>query len=108
MAVSSVASGTQTATIGTEHILNSPAGPATYVLVVDVTNMALIDVLELRAYSKAKSGGTLLQYLLGSYAQPQANLMVQSVPVPSVDGAKFTLKQVAGTGRAYDWNIYAL
>lgn len=108
MTVASVASGTQAATITTEHTLNSPTGPATYVLVVDTTNMANGDTLELRCKVKAKAGGTAGQYLLGTFVNVQADVIKMSIPVPAVDGGTFTLKQVAGTGRSYDWNLYSL
>lgn len=106
--LASVASGTQTATISTEHTLNSPAGPATYLLVVDTTAMVNGDVLELRCKSKAKSGGSAIVFCIGSYANVQADPLKISIPVASVDGGTFTLKQTAGTGRAYDWNLYSI
>lgn len=108
MTISSVASGTQTATVNTEHTLNSPAGPGTYVLVVDTTNMANGDTLELRCKVKAKSAGSAILYVMGSYANAQAEPLKMSIPCPAVDGGAFSLKQVAGTGRAFDWNLYAL
>jgi len=66
------------------------------------------DVLELRCKSKAKAGGSAIVYMLGSFSNVQADPLKQSVPVPSVDGGTFTLKQTAGTGRAFDWNLYSL
>lgn len=104
----SAASGTQTATINTEHTLNSPAGPATYILVVDTTAMVNGDVLELRCKSKAKAAGSAIQFVIGSFSNVQADPLKMSIPVASVDGGAFTLKQTAGTGRAYDWNLYSI
>lgn len=106
--LTSTASGTQTAVITTEHTLNSPAGPATYLLVVDTTNMANGDVLELRCKSKAKAAGSAIVFCIGSYSNIQADPLKISIPVASVDGGTFTLKQTAGTGRAYDWNLYQI
>jgi hypothetical protein len=108
MTISSVANGTQTATISTEHTLNSPSGPATYVLVVDTTNMVNGDTLELRCKTKAKAAGSAIQYVMATYVNVQSDPLKMSIPVPSVDGGTFTLKQTAGTGRAFDWNLYAL
>jgi hypothetical protein len=108
MALASVATGSQTAVIGTEHTLNSPAGPATYILVVDTTNMVNGDVLELRCKSKAVTAGSAVQYVMATYCNAQSDNLKQSIPVPSVDGGTFTLKQTAGTGRVFPWNLYSL
>ena len=108
MAVSSVATGSQTAVISTEHTLNSPAGPATYVLVVDTTNMVNGDVLELRCKTKVVTAGSAIQYVMATYCNAQSDVVKMSIPVPSVDGGSFTLKQTAGTGRVFPWNIYSL
>lgn len=109
MAVSSNQNGTQTATINTEHTLGTSVTAAgTYVLEVDTTNMANGDVLELRAKTKVLTGGTEKQYLLATYANVQTDVVKMSIPVPSAYSISFTLKQTAGTGRAFDWNILAL
>ena len=102
-------SGSQTATISTEHNLGTEITAAgTYVLVVDTGNMAAGDVLELRIKTKAKSGGTQRQAYAVSYANAQASPNKYSVPVPVDTSFQATLKQTAGTGRAFDWNILAL
>lgn len=108
MALSSFANGTQSASIGTEHTLGTPSSPGTYLLVVDTTNMQNGDTLELRGKSAAKAGGSNIQFFCGQYANVQADPMKISVPIPAVDGCTFTLKQVAGSGRNFDWNIYQL
>lgn len=105
---SSAASGTQTAVITTEHTLSTQAVAGTYVLVVDTSNMVNGDVLELRAKIKVLTGGSALQYLLGSYANVQADAVKMSLPVPSLYSIVVTLKQVAGTGRNFDWNLVLL
>lgn len=99
------ASGTQTAVIGTEHILDSPTTNATYVLEVDTTNMVAGDVLELRVYNKTLTGSTLHQAWKGTYSNGQVNPVKKSVPIDVVFGAKFTLKQTLGTGRNFDWSV---
>lgn len=108
MTVSSNSNGTQTATIGTEHTLGTVTSAGTYVLVVNTANMAKGDVLELRANMKATSGGSAAQYFMSSFAHAQADPIKMSIPVPSVNSVAFTLKQTAGTGRSFEWNIYAL
>lgn len=109
MTVSSNQSGSQTATIGTEHTLGSAiAAAGVFVLVVDAANMANGDVLELRIKTKAKSGATSRLAYVTTFAHAQTEPVKYSVPVPVDTEFVATLKQTAGTGRAFDWNILAL
>jgi hypothetical protein len=109
MTVASNQSGSQTATIGTEHTLGTAITAAgVYVLVVDTNAMVNGDVLELRAKTKAKSGSTSRLAYFVTYANAQGELNKYSVPIPVDTEVVFTLKQSAGTGRAFDWNILAL
>lgn len=111
-------SGTQTATINTEHTLGSAATTnATYILKVQTKNMANGDVLELRAYTKVLSGDTTNTMIYSAtYANLQGDgaasgssasgdVIKMSVAIPSDISITFTLKQTAGTGRSYDWVI---
>lgn len=104
----SIASGTQTATISTEHTLATDTANHTYVLVVDTANMVLNDVLELRLYTKVLSGGAERLAYSTVYSQVQGLPAVYSPPVPADISCKATLKQTAGTGRSYDWKLLAL
>lgn len=108
MAVSSAANGTQAATISTEHTLSTQAVAGTYVLMVDTTNMVNGDVLELRVKAKTLTGGSALQVVMGTYSNVQADPVKVSIPVPSVYSLTATLKQTAGTGRNFDWNLLLL
>jgi hypothetical protein len=109
MTVASNQSGSQTATIGTEHTLGTAITAAgVYVLVVDANAMVDGDVLELRAKTKAKSGSTSRLAYFVTFANAQGELNKMSVPIPIDTEVVFTLKQTAGTGRAFDWNILAL
>lgn len=101
-------SGTQTATVNTEHTLATPTTLNTRILSVDLSNMALGDVIELRIYVKVASGGSQVVYTVQSFAQTQSEPAYISVPVPMPYGGQFTLKQTAGTGRSYAWNIQTL
>jgi len=104
-----VASGTQTATVTTEHVLNSPSGALTYVLVVDTAAMVSGDTLELRAYGTVLTGGTSRQCYSATYANAQADPLKVSIPLPGTGfGNSFTLKQTAGTGRAFPWSLLSL
>lgn len=109
MTVSSNQSGSQVAVINTEHLLGAAIVTAgVYVLAVDTSAMTNGDVLELRIKTKAKAGSTLRQSYFATYVHIQADANKYSVPVPVDVEVQFTLKQTAGTGRAFDWNILAL
>lgn len=101
-------SGSQAATIGVEHTLATITTAGTYVLVVDANAMVDGDYLELRAKTKAKSGSTSRQAYFARYANTQGDANKYSLPVPVDTEVVFTLKQTAGTGRTFDWNILAL
>src|SRR4030066_540849 len=104
------ASGTQTATISTEHTLATVSTAKTLVLLVDVNAMVNADELELRVKTKMLSGGTTRVAYKASYkhAQPADDLIKISIPIPRDQEAVFTLKQVAGTGRAFPWKVMSL
>jgi len=57
MAVVVESSGTQTAVIGTEHTLASPTTAKTRQLVVDLSNLANGDVVELKVRRKVLAAG---------------------------------------------------
>lgn len=98
-------SGTQTATVGTEHSLDTPSTIGTYKFKVDTSNMANGDVLELRIYEQI-DGTNYRQCWKGTFQNIQINPGVVS-PVHETSGntLKFTLKQTAGTGRSYPWQV---
>lgn len=104
------ASGTQTATLTTEHTLNGGAFTSnkTYVLVVDISALVNGETLELRAYMTCLTAGTerLLWYATWIHAQTEA--IVMSAPIPSDISCKFTLEQNGGTGRAFPWKVLSL
>lgn len=113
MAVTVEASGTQTATVTTEHTLSTETGAKTFVLIVDTSAMVKGDVLELRIKTRVLTGGTdRLVYISPPYAGVQtgdeAGPIKISVPVPSAFSCVFTLKQTLGTGRAYPWAVWSL
>lgn len=106
------ASGTQTATIGTEHTLATLTGNKTYVLVVDTVNMTSAsgtpDIVELRVKTKVLTGGVTRQVYPAAYVNSQADPIKISIPIPSDQEAVFTLKQVQGTGRAFPWKVLSI
>jgi len=103
-------SGTQTATIGTEHTLLTTTTPGDYALKVDKNAMQAGDSLELRIYDTVLSGGVsrVAYKYSSSGAQPTDDMIAISVPIPIDIGVTFTLKQTAGTGRAFPWKVLSL
>lgn len=100
-------SGTTSAlTVGTETQLGSNSTTnATYLLKVNTANMALGDVLEMRLYAQDISSGSVVQCFKGTFANAQANPLKLSMPCASDISLKCTLKQTAGTGRTFTWEI---
>lgn len=111
MTVSAYATGTQTATVGTEHFLTSPNVAGTFTLHVDTVNLAAGDVLELRVYQMVLTGGTQRVAYLARYAdaQPTDDLIKISVPISNeltdTNSLRFSLTQTKGTGRAFPWKV---
>lgn len=110
MAISEAYSGTQTATINTEHILNTTSPETTdgiYQLFIDVANMVAGDTLELRIEEKVISAGTIRTIfcatLVGAQGADSAAWVSPSMIL--LHGWDMTLKQTTGTGRAFPWSI---
>lgn len=106
MALSTVDSGTQTATISTEHTLSTQTTAAFYQLQVNLTNMVNGDIVELRLKMKVLTGDTAEEVYYTIYAHDQGSCpIVVSPPVPSMFSIAATLKQTAGTGRNFPWAL---
>ena len=107
MTVSVVDSNSQTAVISTEHTLATVTDAGVYVLAVDMANLAAGDIVELRIYGKARTGDTERLLHRASYGPlPLVSPLVESIPIMSPHHYKATLKQIAGTGRAFPWAVY--
>jgi|SRR5579871_4686553 len=103
--------GTQAATISTEHTLLDLTTSKVFVPFVDLGNLASGDTVEIRVYTKVKSGGTLNCIYFASFTDAQSSnggLVQVGIPVPSDHEWKFTLKQTAGTGRNFDWKVVSI
>lgn len=111
MAVTAYASGTQSATVTTEHFLSSPNVAGTFTLHVDCVNMVATDVLELRIYQMVLTGGTqrVAYYCRCEGAQPTDDLIKISVPISNeltdTNSLRFSLKQTMGTSRNFPWKV---
>jgi hypothetical protein len=108
-----LAGSTQNAVIGTEHTLAETGGTTlptarNYILRVGLSAMAAGDVVELRIYTKVLSDSTADAEYSVSYAHRQGTPNVVSVPVAAVHYIKVTLKQAAGTARAFDWSVVSV
>ncbi len=101
-------SGSQTATLTTEHTLATVTDAKVLQLVVDVANLVNGETLELRIYTKARTGDTERLTYYAAFNDAQGILLKASLAVVNIDHAKFTLEQNGGTGRAFPWAIYEL
>lgn len=111
MPISAFATGTQTATINTEHFIADVNAAGEYALHVDKNAMAAGDVLELRIYEMLLTSGTarVREFMTYYGAQPAYDLIAES-PFVATDlsdsqGLRFSLKQTFGTGRSYPWKV---
>lgn len=109
------ASGTQTATIGTEHTLADVAIAGTFQLVVRMNNLIAGDAVEIRIKTKVLTGQTNPEgdiYMIYSGVQAVDDINKRFIPIPNdlTDAAsvRFTLKQILGTGRSFDWKVLKL
>lgn len=106
-------SGTQTATVTTEHTLLDIAAQGIFTLHVDKINMVAGDALELRIYQIILTGGTRRVAYLGSFtgAQSADDMIAISVPIANdlsdAGSLRFTLKQTTGTSRNFPWKVLA-
>lgn len=108
MTVAEVTGGSQTATINTEHTLATSTTGKTYILAVSLANMVNGDIVELRLKTKLRTGDASQLAYLRTYAHLRGELNVYSVPVPANVEIIATLKQVAGTGRAFIWSLLSI
>ena len=108
MALTVTASGTQTATVTTEHTLTTLTGPKTFTLTVDTNAMVFgstNDELLLQIKTKALTGGTERVAYAAYFVGAQDPAIKISIPIPVAYTATVTLTQVAGTSRDFPWNI---
>lgn len=109
MAVVVVTSGQQAHTIGVEHTLTTIAPTAgSYQLVIDCSALLAGEHLEVRYYGKCRSTDAELQEDVFSIEGGQANPLVKLPIILSPHYAKFTSKQVDGTGRSLPWAVYGI
>lgn len=105
-----LASGTQTATVSTEHTLYTSAAGGTFILEVDLSAMLSGDTVKLRLKGKTLSGGSVKTKYVETYfdAPAEADAIARSIPLPDDLAVAFTLEQSAGTSRSYPWKVLSL
>lgn len=108
MALTSAATGSQTATIDTEHTLATETTAGVYVLVIDTANLVNGDIVILRIKTKYASGGTSRLAYSQTYSNVQTDLIKYSIPIPIDTEVICTLEQTDGTGRAFPWNLLVM
>lgn len=96
--------GSQTATIGTEHVLISPTASGTYEFGCDVSAHQNGDVTVFRVYNKYDGTNyQLIEEITICDQWPTPGIEMQPFPLGGT-GCKFTLQQIAGTGRSFKWS----
>ena len=110
MSVTVHGSGTQTATIGVEHVLDTTTVAGTYVFIVNLTNLVGGDTVELRVNGKVLAGDTPVADLMDAYTgvQTEGNVIARSIPIVTDLPIDVTIKQTAGTGRSFAWKLLQL
>ena len=108
------ASGTQTATLTTEHFLSNVNAVGTYTFHVDTSGMQAGDILELRVYQIELTGGTARVALYMRYEGAQAADDMQKISIPvgndltDANSLRFSLQQnriSGGTGQNFAWKV---
>lgn len=101
-------SGSQAATVTTEHFLGTDPDTTTGVFqfMVDVSVLARGDSLEIRVYEKINDTGDTAQVAKTYYLNnEQSDDLWASEAFIFVIGFRFSIKQQTGTGRTFQWSI---
>lgn len=108
MPITQEASGTQTAVIGTEHVLATIATAKTFVAVVRIAPIVASEYVQLRVRRRVLSGGPTDVIFSKTYSWLEAAIrQAVTLPVDASGGGRYevTLRQLNGTGRDFPWAI---
>lgn len=111
MAVTAQGTGSQVATVTTEHTLLDVAVAGTFTLHVDLSVLLAGDAVELRVYQIVLTGGFRRVAYIATFigVQPTDGLIAISVPISNeltdAGSLRFTLKQTFGTSRTFPWKV---
>lgn len=111
MTVAVNTSGSQTATVPTEHTLATITTPGVFQLAVDLANMvdgSTPDIVQIKIYGKARTGDTERLMEVWEFIGAQGKALWRSNPEVSPHYYKATLNQLQGTSRAFPWAIYTV
>lgn len=113
MPISIADSGSQTATLNTDHTLATQAGPtggAIYQLRVDTNALANGErvILTLRTRARVADTTRTLYQAVFEHAQGDPIKDSPAVAVPASSEVVAILRQEGGTGRAFPWALYRL
>jgi hypothetical protein len=108
MAITQEASGSQTATIGTEHTLATITTNKSFVAYVDCNALAAGEYVELKIKRDARAADATrtMHTRIVSWLEASITPIIK-LPVDSAGAGEYvgTLKQLNGTGRAFPWAI---
>lgn len=108
MAIGTPTTGTLTCS-GSEQTLGSAKTDGrTYVLFLDLNNMAAGDVVELYVYVKVLTGSTARVLWKQYWANAQSQPVYMSPPIPAAYSVEFKLKQPTGSARNVDWAFFSI
>lgn len=114
MPITAPSTGTQAATVGTEHTLFDSSASGSYQLQLDASVLAAGDAVEIRVYIAVLTGGTRRVVYFSRFvgAQPIDDAGKVTIPISTEladSGAvRFTLKQTKGTGKSFPWKVLLL
>ncbi len=100
--------GSQLAVIGTEHTLFTSTLNKNFFAEIDYSPMLSGDTLEIRVKKKVKSGGssrTVRKWTILGAEVDTDNQVFYIPPIGSLYQYDLTIKQTAGTGRTFDWQV---
>lgn len=105
------ASGSQAATVTTEHFLSSPNVAGTFVLNLDLSVLQAGDAVRIRVYKIIVTGGSTKLVYDETLTYDQATLVPGFVSVPignaltDTNSLRFSLTQTLGTSRTFPWSV---
>ena len=101
-------SGSQTATLTTEHTLATVTDAGQYQFVVDTALLVNDEDLTIRFYGKARTSDTERLFDDYRFIHIQHRPLKEFDPIVSPHHLKITLEQNGGTGRAFPWAVYEI
>ena len=105
---SSVIAGSVSAVLQTNHVVGTIVTAGVYVAKVDLGSLQNGDEVELRFADVCSFSGTLSVAYSASYAHVQGTQIKVSPPVVVTRSAQFMIKQVAGVGRIFNFDVVSI